>query len=118
MRHHHQLDPSPTASVVLDLGGDVGALVIYTGADLLGHEIEVSPVGTDGVPDPDAARTHAAVRLRTVRPRELYGVLIPDLSAGRYTVWDRDVAVSIVEVVGGAVAECAWPAPVTARATR
>ncbi|GAB3799282.1 hypothetical protein GCM10027605_12510 [Micromonospora zhanjiangensis] len=42
--HHHTLAPSYTGTVVLDIGGDTGALVIHTGPELLGAEIEVSPV--------------------------------------------------------------------------
>jgi hypothetical protein len=103
--HHHTHGTSAPASVVLDLGGSVGALVIYTGPELLGHEIEISPVGPGGAPDAAAVRTHAEVRQRAVKPRPLYGALIPDLAAGRYAVWNRDPPPSIVEVVGGAVTE-------------
>jgi hypothetical protein len=108
--HHHPTGESAPASVVLDLGADTGALVIYTGTEQCGNEIEVSLAGADGGPDPAAVRVHAAVRPRTVRPRPLYGALIPDLPAGRYVVWDRDTALSTVEVAGGAVAEFEWPA--------
>jgi len=109
MGHTHTLDPSAPASVVLDIGGDVGALAIYTDAALHGHEIEVSRVDPDGGPDPVAVRTHAAVRFRALRPDPLYGALIPDLPAGRYVVWDGDTPLSTVEVVGGRVAEYGWP---------
>jgi hypothetical protein len=38
--------------VVLDIGGDVGALVVSTPAELAGVEIEICPVGArDGIPD-------------------------------------------------------------------
>jgi hypothetical protein len=106
--HHHTHGTSATASVVLDIGGSVGALVIYAGPHLLGHEIEISPLGPDGTPDPAAVRTHAEVRQRAVRPRPLFGALIPDLTAGRYAVWNHDTPVSTVDVVGGMVAECEW----------
>jgi len=33
-------------SVVLDIGQDIGALIIYTDAELRGREIEVSPLGS------------------------------------------------------------------------
>lgn len=39
-----QLGPSAEGSVMLDIGGDVGALVLHTGANLLLAEVEVSRV--------------------------------------------------------------------------
>jgi len=108
MVDHHPTGASAAASVVLDLRADVGALIIYTGVEECGNEIEVSRAGPDGSPDPAAARTHATVRPRAVRPRPLYGALIPDLPAGSYVVWDRATALSTVDVAGGAVAECEW----------
>ncbi|GIJ44226.1 hypothetical protein Val02_11120 [Virgisporangium aliadipatigenens] len=108
---HHTLAPSGTASVVLDIGEDIGALAIYTGSEQEGNEIEVSRVDPGGAPDPVAVRTHAAVRFRAVRPEPLYGALIPDLPAGRYVVWDGETPLSIVDVTGGRVAEFGWPEP-------
>jgi hypothetical protein len=108
--HHHPTGASAPASVVLDLGAGTGALIIYTGAEQCGIEIEISRAGADGGPDPAGVRTHAAVRHRAVRPAPLYGALIPDLPAGRYVVWDRDTALSTVDVVEGAVTEVEWPA--------
>ncbi|GAA0914944.1 phospholipase [Virgisporangium aurantiacum] len=107
--HHHVTDASAVASVVLELGADRGALAIYTGGEQCGREIHVSRVDPDGAADATAVRTHAAVRVRAVRPRPVYGALIPDLPAGRYVVWDGEVALSTVDVNGGAVAEFEWP---------
>ena len=50
--------PSGPGSVVLDIGGDVGALIIITPARMAGEEIHISPL------DDPAARTHALVRER------------------------------------------------------
>jgi hypothetical protein len=102
--HNHTFAPSGPASVVLDLGGDTGALVILTGPERCGQEIEVSR--TDGL---DLYRTHAAVRARNVRPRTVYGVVIAGLAAGRYTIWqDRDTPLTTVTVVSGVVTEYEW----------
>ena len=57
--HNHVAGQGPT---VLDIGDDVGALVLYTSAELVGAEIEISP---DGEPD---RRRHVAVH-----PREIPG---------------------------------------------
>jgi hypothetical protein len=104
--HQHSVEPSETGSVVLDIGGDTGALIIYTGPDLLGVEIEVSPAehGTGGL------RTHSAVRLRQVQGAVFHSAVYPGLPAGTYTVWATgDAPVGSVTIVGGTVGEFAWP---------
>lgn len=39
-----------TGSVVLDIGGDIGALVVVMPAEMNGLEVEIIPTGTDGRP--------------------------------------------------------------------
>ena len=72
-----------TESVVLDIGDDVGALVLYTRPELHGHEIEVSPLG--GVEH--AARVHSAVLERSVNGQTVFAAVYPELPAGEYAVW-------------------------------
>ena len=67
-------------AVVLDIGEDVGALVLYTPAELFGREIEVSPLGNV------AWRTHSAVLERSCNNRVFYAAVYPELSAGEYQV--------------------------------
>jgi hypothetical protein len=69
-------------SVVLDIGEDVGALVLYTPAELHGHEIEVSPLGAE----PSARRVHSAVLERSLNGRVFYAATYPELAAGEYEV--------------------------------
>ena len=69
-----------TEPVILDIGGDVGALVLYTSPALHGHEIEVAPLGSD------ARRVHSAVLERCVGDRVLYAAVYPELAAGDYEV--------------------------------
>jgi hypothetical protein len=69
-------------SVVLDIGGDVGALVLYTPAALHRSEIEVSPLGADA----GARRVHSAVLERSVGERVFYAATYPELAAGEYEV--------------------------------
>jgi hypothetical protein len=104
VHHHHTLAPSGQGTVVLNIGADIGALVIHTPGRLHGHEIEVSPVGDGG------QRTHAAVRARYVRDGVRFSVVIDSLPAGRYTVW-RDPVTPLcdVDVRGGSVTEYEWP---------
>lgn len=104
-RHEHRYGPTGSGTVMLNLGGDVGALVIYTGPELHGREIEVSRAD-----DGPVRRTHAAVRERVVRDGTFHSAVCPDLAAGRYTVWwDEDTPAGVVSVTGGAVAEFVWP---------
>jgi hypothetical protein len=101
---HHTLAPSGQGTVMLNIGGDIGAMIIHTPGHLHGHEIEVSPVGTPG------ERTHAAVRARYVRGGVTFCVVIDALPAGRYLIWQEgDEPLSEIEVRGGAVAEYTWP---------
>jgi hypothetical protein len=91
--HHHSKDARPE-HVMLDLGPGVGALVLHTGADLHGLEIEISPTGRD------EQRSHKQVHERPVAGRPLYGAVFDSLPAGEYTLWlddrplRRDVAVA------------------------
>jgi hypothetical protein len=74
--HRHQL-PDPDASPVLDIGGDVGALLLITGAERSGTEIEVQRLG-------DSGRTHTAVHPRHTPSGVLHAALYPALLAGDY----------------------------------
>jgi hypothetical protein len=105
---HHQLGPSEEGSVVLDIGGDVGAAIVHAPASLAGSEIEIRRSGApwDG--------THVAVRARNTQGGEVYAALFPGLACGSYEVRVRDDArgpVARVAVEGGRViqARLAWP---------
>ncbi|WFE23520.1 phospholipase [Solwaraspora sp. WMMD937] len=112
--HEHSLAPSETGGVVLDIGGDMGALIIYTGQEFHGREIEISPTAGPDRPDP-APRTHAAVRERQVRDGVFFSAVYTDLPAGSYTVWRSDeVPAGQVTITGGAVTEFVWPQHATA----
>jgi hypothetical protein len=87
-------------SLVLDIGGDIGALLLTTGPDLAEEEIEISP----GV-DPAAKRSHNVVHARRDRGVVAgYSAVFPSLPAGDYTVWNRDgSAHAVITVHGGQV---------------
>jgi len=103
MHEQHTLDPSPTGSVVLDIGADVGALVLYVAADQIGREIEISRLGSDG------PRTHAAVRERRLDRGSLHCVVYAGLAAGEYTIWADDTTPGgTATVIGGHVTELDW----------
>ncbi|AEV85989.1 hypothetical protein ACWT_4972 [Actinoplanes sp. SE50] len=102
--HHHTLAPSGQGTVMLNIGGRIGALIIHTSARFHGHEIEISSSA-----DRDT-RQHAAVRARYVGGGVTYCVVIDALAEGTYLIWAADPEpLATVEVRGGAVAEYAWP---------
>ena len=103
--HHHLpagengLAPEPARdNLVLDIGGDTGALVIHTAADRDQAEVEISPAGGD-------ARSHNVVRARAVGGGTRYAAVFPALPAGDYVIWqDAAAAAGTVTIRGGQVA--------------
>jgi hypothetical protein len=88
-------------SLVLDIGGTIGALVIHAGAELAEQEIEISPAA-----DRDAKREHNVVHARHDRYRTAYTAVFPSVPEGDYTVWGRDgSAGAVVTIRGGEVTE-------------
>ena len=59
-------------AVLLDIGDGAGALILYTDPDMLGTEIEISPVGQDD------RRTHVAVLARPGQDPPLHAAVYPD----------------------------------------
>src|ERR1700723_3093953 len=98
--------PSGQATVVLDIGPGVGALILHTPAELDGLEIEISRSDI-----PDAVRTHSQVRERRTGASVRYAAVYPDLAAGEYTLWRDEVTpLAEVSISGGAITNCQWPA--------
>ena len=88
-------------SLVLDIGGHIGALVIHADAELAEIEIEISPAG-----QPDAKRTHNVVHARRNRGGVRYSAVFPDVPAGDYVIWrDATTRDTTVTVHGGQVTE-------------
>ncbi len=91
-----RLPPSYEGSVVLELGGDVGALVLYVPAELEGEELELLPL------DADRHQVHTEVRPRHVAGKVIYAAVYADLPAGRWVV---ELSGQELTVTGGAVLE-------------
>ena len=106
MHSHHEtpLGPSGPGSVVLDVGGGIGALVLNVPPAHDGREIEIS---REGFP-----RTHSQVRERRLGGgRVRYAAVYPDLPAGVYTLWrDESTPAAVVTVSGTEVTVADWPA--------
>jgi hypothetical protein len=102
MAEHHS-DRVHPESVVLDIGREVGALIIYTVPELRGREIEVSPRGSD------AKRVHVEVLERRINGWPIFAAVFPGLRAGDYDIWDNATNPSdSVTIVGGEVASVDW----------
>jgi hypothetical protein len=121
-------------SVLLDIGGDVGALVVTMPASMEGEEIEIVREGElghqhsrvhhdhDHAHDHDHGhahdhahdqghRPHVAVVNRPVQGEQVPSLVYPELVEGRYVLVPKgtdDVRLS-VEVTGGEVATATWP---------
>jgi hypothetical protein len=126
--------------VVLDIGGDIGALVVQVPAELAGVEIEICPSGArHDVPDeggdwwqgdwrshshpPDtgahphvhhdrSAWPHVAVIGRPAAESTVYSAVFPGLRTGHYDLWLRpdEATAMTVAVTGGQVTTALWPA--------
>ncbi len=101
---------SPHASqsaVVLDIGGDIGALILYTSASDDEAEIDISP-GTD----PTATRSHNQVHPRRAPAGTVHSAVYPSLRAGRYTIWRDDATPeATITIHGGQITEHVLSAP-------
>ncbi len=99
--------PSGPGTVVLDLGGDIGAAVVLTPAGLAGEELEIRAEAADW------AGEHVAVLPRPGPAGTLYAAVFPSLAAGSYRVRRRghpeDPTEVTVEVAGARVAQERWP---------
>ena len=107
------VDPGPRSgppdALVLDIGGDAGALVVQAPPEWIGAELDVTAVG-----EPRSHHRHLMVRrLRTWQGEVIAGVL-PSLPAGRYTIWGPcGPPLMCVDVAIGQVttADCATARP-------
>jgi len=89
--------------IVLDIGEHVGALIIYTRAELRNREIEVSPRGDD------THRTHTEVLERSINGKALFAAVFAELPAGLYTLWGNATrSAGEITIVGGEIAEVDW----------
>lgn len=105
MNEQDQLGPSQDGTVMLDIGGDVGALVLHAPPTMAGREIEIS-LAVDGSP-----RRHVAVRERRGPRGARYAAIYPSLLAGEYTLWDDARPADTVRITGGEVTEVDWTTP-------
>lgn len=89
--------------VVLDIGEDIGALIIHTDAAMHGVEVEISATGQDD------CRTHKDVLEREISGRPAYTAVFDKLREGTYTLWVEGAArARNVGIMGAEVAQLDW----------
>ena len=95
-------------TVVLDIGGDVGAVVVLMPASMTGVEVEARLQG--GAAERPVHHPHAAVVERPLGTGVVPSLVFPSLTAGRYELVRKggdDVEMSVV-VSGGEVTSVQW----------
>ena len=115
-------------SVLLDIGGDVGALVVSMPPAMVGVEIEIAPVGGmepehghehehghdhghgHGHGHEHGHRPHVAVVDRPVTDGHQPSLVFPDLVGGSYELFDKgqDTVLLTAEIIGGQVTFLEW----------
>ena len=98
-------------SVLLDIGGDVGALVVSMPPAMAGVEIEIAPAGEVAHEHQHGHRPHVAVVDRPVTDGHQPSLVFPDLVGGSYELFDKgqDTVLLTAEVTGGQVTFLEWP---------
>ena len=105
--HLHENPHAGQGSVLLDIGGDVGALVVAMPEEMLGDEIEV----VTGLEPAGHHRPHVAVVPRPVGDGTVPSLVFPELLEGSYALVPKgtdDVRLRVY-VRGGEVTTATWP---------
>jgi hypothetical protein len=114
----HENPHAGQGSVLLDIGGDIGALVVAMPASMLGQEIEIDGVEvvhphghTHG--HGHAHRAHVAVVDRPVPGGTQPSLVFPELSEGSYALYAKGAheVLLTAEITGGQVTFVEWPTP-------
>ena len=98
-----RLAPSTVGSVILDVGGDIGAVIVSAVEEQCGLEIELV------APAAGVALTHTEVRERRLHEGSVYAAVFPGVPSGAYHLRDPDGRLSPVLVRGGEITAAPWP---------
>jgi hypothetical protein len=89
--------------VVLDIGDQLGALIVHADARMHGVEIEISPDHAH------ERRSHKQVLERSMNGRPAFTAVFDSLPAGTYALWsDGEMRAHGVTIAGGSVTELGW----------
>lgn len=101
-------------SVLLDIGGDVGALIVSMPAEMEGVEVEIRPFGAPDLPAHAHGHghyPHVEVVLRPTAEGPVPSLVFPELVEGRYELYVKEThdVELLVDVTGGEVSTAVWP---------
>ncbi len=92
-----------TEHAVLDIGDEIGALILYSRHELCGRQIDVSPRGRTW------QRIHTDILERRVDGYPVFAALFLSLPADDYIIWgESSRPVGEITIAGGQVAEVDW----------
>jgi hypothetical protein len=95
-------------SVLLDIGDDIGAVLVVTPAEMEGVEVEIRPeVESSG----HVHHPHVAVVNRPVEGGQVPSLVFPEVREGTYGLYLKGDSVRrlAVTVAGGEVTGAEWP---------
>ena len=96
--------------VVLDIGGDIGALIVYGTAELIDTPVEVSPAGSDD------EKFHQHILERPMPDGTSYAAVFDKITQGAYTLWlHGEPLARDFTITGGEVAQVDWSTASAAR---
>ncbi len=83
--------------VVLDIGGDIGALIIHADPELNDLQIEICPSGKE-----DGKREHQHILERPIGGQTMYAAVFGGLREGTYTLFTNNAIRESDVVIQGA----------------
>ena len=94
--------------VLLDIGDDIGAVVVAMPASMEGEEVEIRP---DPLPTEHVHHPHVAVVNRPVEGGRLPSLVFPEVREGTYGLYLKGDTVRrlTAAVAGGEVTSAEWP---------
>lgn len=104
------MSPEPVARshpepVILDIGGEIGALIVYAEAELLDTPIEVSPAAAD------SEKFHQHILERPMPGNTSFAAVFDKIAEGKYTLWlHGEPRVREFEITGATVSQVDWRA--------
>jgi len=110
-RAHTENPWAGSGSVLLDIGGDVGALVVTMPEGLEGREVEIRPTSYAAPAGGHRHHPHVAVVRRPVGSGTVPSLVFAELVEGRYELYEKgtEEVRMVATVRGGRVSEEAWP---------
>ena len=93
----------PRGPACIDVGGNMGALILRANQQRTGREVEIHPIGEP------TNRTHVFVLARSTASGVTHAALFPSLRVGRYEVLGLEGSpCGVVEVEAGRVTMADW----------